>query len=71
MTIVLVLDDGFELRVKCEDCEITRNGFGVITNIHFSGIKENKPLFLPTERLKCVYRVLSDEKEGEEDEGNG
>lgn len=69
MTIVLVMDDSFELKVKCENCTIERNGFGTITNIRFSGIKENKPLFLPTERVKCIYRVLSDEEvEGEEDE---
>lgn len=62
MTIVIVIDDGFELKVKCKDCDISINGFGVITNIYFKGITENKQLFLQTEKIKCVYRVVSDEE---------
>lgn len=67
MTIVIVMDNGSELRVKCEECKIKENELtGLITNMNFKGITENKPLYIPTDHIQMVYRVLSDEQKGEE-----
>ena len=65
MTIVIIMNDDFELRVKCKDYEIEKNGIGSITNIMFNGIKENKPIYLPVNKIKYIYRVVSDEMESD------
>lgn len=62
MTIGIVFKNGYELKVKCDNLETTRSNItGRITNMNFSGIKENKPLDVDFEEVQCIYRVLRDE----------
>ena len=51
----LILNDGFELVVTCEDAEITKDGFGTITNIHCNGVQDNIPVKLDLSECKCIY----------------
>jgi len=66
MTIGIVFKTGYELKMKCKSYEITKNGFGYITNLSFDGITENMPVYWNIEDVLCVYRVASDEIEGSE-----
>ena len=62
MTIVIVFKNGYELRTKCENVEVTRSDLtGRITNISYQGIEENKPLDINFNEVICIYRVVSDE----------
>ncbi len=51
----LILNDSYELVVTCKDAEITRNGLGELTNIHWNGIKDNVPIKLDLSDCKCIY----------------
>ena len=62
MKVVIVFSSGFHLVVTCDEFETTRNGLGVITNVSFKGMTENKPLFLNTDNIDCIYRVMSGEE---------
>ena len=62
MTIVIVFKNGYELRTKCENIEVTRSSLtGRITNISYLDIEENKPLDINFDEVLCIYRVVSDE----------
>lgn len=63
MTIVIVFKSGYELKVKCEESTLSRDIDGVITNIKFKGVTENKPLDINFDEVACIYRVMSDEEE--------
>lgn len=66
MTIVIVMENNLELKVKCKNFKMTKNKFtGDITGLDFEGMTENEPLYLPIEKIKLIYRVMSDEKDGE------
>ena len=67
MTIVFVMNDNRELRMKCKEFTIEKNGVGMITGWQAKGVTENKPIYMPIESVKMIYRVMSDESgEGEE-----
>lgn len=51
----IVMDDGYELIITCEEATITKNGLGEITNIHWKGIKDNVPIKMDLEKCKCIY----------------
>lgn len=40
--IVIRLKSGREFTVICEECAITRNGFGDVTNIRFEGLLQKE-----------------------------
>lgn len=61
MTIVFVMNDGKELKMKCEEFTAEKNGLGMITSWNATGITENKPIYMPIENIKMIYRVVSDE----------
>ena len=63
MTIVIVFKSGYELKVKCEESTLSRGIDGVINNIKFYGVTENKPLDINFKEVVCIYRVMSDEEE--------
>lgn len=62
MTIVIVFKTGYQLKVKCEDCIVTRDGLGTVTNISFDDVTENKLIYSKLDDVLCVYRVVSDEE---------
>lgn len=67
MTIVFVMNDNRELRMKCKEFTIEKNGVGMITGWQAKGVTENKPIYMPIGNVKMIYRVMSDEsEEGEE-----
>lgn len=66
MTIVFVFKNGFELRMKCRDFLLNRNGLGMATGYEAKGLTENKPIWFDFENVLCIYRVLSDEGDLEE-----
>lgn len=63
MRIIVRLKSGFELPITCEECEITRNGLGNVTNIYWKGIKDFKPLILDVEDIEVMYRDVREEME--------
>lgn len=66
MTIVFVFKNGFELRMKCKDFLLHRNGLGMVTGYEAKDVTENKPIEFDIGDVLCIYRVLSDEERGEE-----
>ena len=63
MKVVIRLKSGFELTVTCEGFKITTNSLsGEITGYDIKGIKDNKPLFLRSEDVECIYRILDGER---------
>ena len=59
MDIVIVFKTGYELNINCEKFETTRNNLtGEIDDYSISGIKDNKPLFLRSKDILCIYRKL-------------
>ena len=63
MKIIVRLKSGFELPITCEECEITRNGLGYVTNVNWKGIKDFKPLILNIEDIEVMYRDVREELE--------
>lgn len=62
MTIVIVFKNGYELKTKCTNADITKNSLtGQVTNIKYSGVTENKPLNVDFDEVICIYRIVSDE----------
>ena len=58
MTIVIVFKNGYELKTKCTDADITTNKLtGRVTNINYNGITENKPLDVNFDEVLCIYRI--------------
>lgn len=64
MTIVFVFKNGFELRMKCRDFLLHRNGLGVVTGYEAKDVIENKPIEFDIKDVLCIYRVVSDEEDG-------
>lgn len=62
MTIVFVFKNGFELKMKCREFSLSRNGLGIVSGYEAKGITENKPIEFDFENVLCIYRVLSDEE---------
>ena len=70
MTIVIVFKSGYELRTKCENVETTRSSLtGRVTDISYQGVEENKPLDINFNEVLCIYRVLNDECDIKESDG--
>lgn len=61
MTIRIIFKSGYELTIKCDGFELVSNNFGQLTEYKFSGITENKPLYLDWKEIVAVVRVVSDE----------
>lgn len=54
MTIVFVMNDNRELRMKCKEFTIEKNGLGMITGWQAKGVTENKPIYMPIESVKMI-----------------
>jgi hypothetical protein len=63
MTIKIILKSGRIIRVKCEECIISKNGFDQVVGYELKGVKENKPLYVNWGDISAIVRVLSDEQE--------
>lgn len=63
MTIVIMLRDGSEVRVKCKNFTIKRNSFGEFIGYEYEGCSENHIEYIDVSQILCIYRVMSDEKE--------
>lgn len=64
MTIAIVLNNGKEIRVKCDGVRTTRSTLtGTLDNMEFHNTTENKPLYINVDHVLMVYRVLSDEED--------
>ena len=61
MTIVFVFKNGFELRMKCREFSLNRNGLGMVIGYEAKDITENKLIEFDIKDVLCIYRVLSDE----------
>lgn len=68
MTIVFVLENDKEFRMKCEEFTVEKNGLDELSGWRATGITENKPIYMPIENVKMIYRVISDESEEENNE---
>lgn len=67
----LVFDNNRELILTCRDAEITRNGLGEITNIHWNGIIDNIPIKADLNDCKLIYyKNLPKEDEGDTNNAN-
>ena len=62
MTIVFVFKNGFQLRMKCRDFSLNRNGLGMVTGYEAKGVTENKLIEFDIKDVLCIYRVMSDEE---------
>lgn len=59
MTIVFRFKDGFELPIECESFELTTNSItGKIMDYKITGIKDNKPLYMPLDDIVCIWRKI-------------
>jgi hypothetical protein len=63
--LVIRLKSGREITVICEECAITRDGFGNVTNIRFEGLQNIRPIILDVTDIELMYEVLQTESEGE------
>lgn len=62
MTIVILFDNGKEIRVKCSKCTIDKSFMtNLIESIRFEEVKENLPTYIDFRHVIAVYRVQSDE----------
>lgn len=58
----LKMKDGFILTITCKKAEITKNGFGEVTNIHWNGIIDNIPIRLDLNDCDAIwYENIKDE----------
>lgn len=58
LNLVIRMKSGRELNVICEECSISRDGFGNVTNISFRGLKNIRPLILDPDDIELMYEVL-------------
>lgn len=65
MTIRIILKNGSEFSVKCDEFTMKENALGVVTGYDIKGITENKPVYLDFGQVAAVVRTLSDETAGE------
>lgn len=64
--VVIRLKSGFEMRVDCENCIIKINtATGELTNAHWEGCKNIRPMFFRLEDVDCIYQIF---EEGEDDD---
>ena len=66
MTIRIILKNGVEFSVKCEEFALKKNGFGEVVGYDIVGITENKPLYIAFDQVAAIIRVISDEVPKEE-----
>ena len=59
--LVIRLKSGRELTVICEECSLTRNGFGEVVNIRFEGLQNIRPIILDPSQIELMYEVLQPE----------
>lgn len=61
MSMRVILKNGAEFTVKCDEFTIKQNVFEVVTGYNIKGITENKPVYLDFEQVAAVVRIISDE----------
>ena len=59
--LVIRLKSGKELAIFCEECSITKNGLGIITNIRFEKCHNIRPLILDPTDIELMYEVIQTE----------
>ena len=63
--VVIRLKSGFEMRMDCDDFRLKIHSItGELTNIHYDGCKNIRPMFFRLEDVDCIYQVI---EEGETD----
>ena len=63
--VVIRLKSGFEMRVDCETFKLKTNAVtGELTNAHWDGCKNIRPMFFRLEDVDCIYQIF---EEGEDD----
>ena len=60
--LVIRLKSGREFTVICEECSITRDGFGNVTNIRFEGLQNIRPIIFDIADIELMYEVLRTER---------
>lgn len=61
MTIIFVMNDNSKLEMQCENFTLEKNRLGEMVGWKATGITKNKPIYLPIEIIKYIYRKLDDE----------
>ena len=56
MKIVIHYKNGFELPVECESFQIEVDICNNLNGYHIKGIKGNKPLYINTDDVLCIWR---------------
>lgn len=58
ITVVIVMKNGKELKVKCKEFEVQTNKlYGTLEGYKIKGIKENCPLYVNMRDIQFIYRV--------------
>lgn len=60
MTIVFVLTNGKKIKMRCKEFNLDISPQGHIVKWNATGITRNKPLYLPLENIKMIYRAKTD-----------
>ena len=60
MRIIIRFRSGYELPITCEEFGISKNAYtGEISEYDIKGIKDNKPIFIRSEDVECIYREMT------------
>lgn len=66
--IIIRFKSGFELPITCEKFTFSKSNItGEITNYSIEGIEDNKPLFLRSEDIECIYQKMDTVKESNDE----
>lgn len=62
MTIRIILKNGVEFSIQCEEFNLERERLtGILVGWTAKGVTENKPVYIDMNQIAAVVRVLSDE----------
>ena len=62
MQIVIMLKNGQEVSVDCEECETTADAFGALTEISFKAATDKRIMYMKLSEVVCVYRIFDNEE---------
>lgn len=66
MKIIIMLTNGKEISVECDECITTSNNFtGELTKINIKQATDKKIMYLNLENVVCVYRVFESKETSE------
>ena len=64
--VVIRLKSGFEMRMDCDDFSLKINLItGELTNVHYDGCKNIRPMFFRLEDVECIYQTIGKGKDND------